>query len=236
MRAEPCAAVVLIGTCQPCQERALSPMPVRAMARSPEVTCSPEATTASYSRWSWSDAASLHQADQLVGLPRHGRDDDRDLVAGLDLAPDVHRDVADALDGRDGRAAEFHHETGTAGHAAAGLHARRAGRQKGGREAGRRSRGGYRKGGGKARRAPAPGRVGAGRALVRGALPGGSPSRLGAFLLPTPSDDGARDRRECARAARRRDKAWRPEAHRQCRLECPPAARPTRTRRARGAT
>ena len=61
------------------------------MASSPEVTCSPEATTASYSRASWSAEASLHQADELVGLARHGRDDDRHLVAGVDLALDVAR-------------------------------------------------------------------------------------------------------------------------------------------------
>ncbi|GJE70926.1 hypothetical protein CHKEEEPN_2468 [Methylorubrum podarium] len=49
IRAEPCASEVWIGICQPCQERALMPSLLRAMARSPEVTCSPEATTVSYS-------------------------------------------------------------------------------------------------------------------------------------------------------------------------------------------
>ena len=49
-------------------------------------------------------------ADQLVGLARHRRDHDGDLVAGVDLALDMPRDVADAVDIGDGCAAEFHHE------------------------------------------------------------------------------------------------------------------------------
>ena len=93
MRAEPCAALVLIGICQPCQERALMPMDCSTMASSPAVTCSPVATTASYSRASCSSEASLHPGDELVGDARHGRDDDGDLVAGIDLALDVARDV-----------------------------------------------------------------------------------------------------------------------------------------------
>ena len=48
--------------------------------------------------------------DELVGPPRHGRDDDGDLAARLDLALHVQRDVADALEIGDGRAAEFHDE------------------------------------------------------------------------------------------------------------------------------
>ena len=38
--------------------------------------------------------------DQLVGLAGHGGDHDRDLMAGVDLALDVARDVADAVDDR----------------------------------------------------------------------------------------------------------------------------------------
>ena len=49
MRAEPWASEVMIGICQPCQDRAGRPISWRAMARRPEVTCSPEATTTSYS-------------------------------------------------------------------------------------------------------------------------------------------------------------------------------------------
>ena len=50
--------------------------------------------------------------DQLVGLARHGGDDHRDLVAGVDLALDVARDVADAVEIGDRGSAEFHHQTG----------------------------------------------------------------------------------------------------------------------------
>ncbi len=49
MRALPWASSVMIGTCQPAKERAFSPMLRRVMARRPAVTCSPEATTTSYS-------------------------------------------------------------------------------------------------------------------------------------------------------------------------------------------
>ncbi len=57
-------------------------------------------------------------ADQLVGLAGHGRDDDGNLVAGIDLAFDVARDIPDAADVGDGRPAEFHHD---ARHAKAAL-------------------------------------------------------------------------------------------------------------------
>ena len=48
--------------------------------------------------------------DQLVGRAGHGRDHDGDLMAGVDLALDVARDVADAVDIGDRRSAEFHHQ------------------------------------------------------------------------------------------------------------------------------
>ncbi|MNS78010.1 hypothetical protein D3C72_1116080 [compost metagenome] len=57
MRAAPCALSVRIGICQPCQERALMPMDCSVIARRPDVTCSPDATTASYSRASKNEAA-----------------------------------------------------------------------------------------------------------------------------------------------------------------------------------
>ena len=60
----------------------------------------------------------LAPADELVGLARHGGDDDGHVVAGLDLAFDVPRHVADALDRGDGCAAELHDQTG---HGAFGL-------------------------------------------------------------------------------------------------------------------
>ena len=49
IRARPCASSVRIGICQPIQERAGVPMLRKVMAKSPAVTCSPDATTASYS-------------------------------------------------------------------------------------------------------------------------------------------------------------------------------------------
>ena len=52
---------------------------------------------------------------QLVGGARHGGDDDRHLVAGVDLALDVARDVADALDIGDRGAAELHYKAGHGG-------------------------------------------------------------------------------------------------------------------------
>src|ERR1700740_2879680 len=45
------------------------PMPCSVIARSPEVTCSPEATTASYSRASCIGEASVHQATSSLVLP-----------------------------------------------------------------------------------------------------------------------------------------------------------------------
>ena len=60
------------------------------------------------------DGGGAAERHELVGLPRHGRDDDRDLVAGIDLAPHVARHVADAVEVGDGGSAEFHHETGHA--------------------------------------------------------------------------------------------------------------------------
>ena len=53
----------------------------------------------------------LAPADELIGRAGHGGDDDSDLVAGLDLAFDALRDVADAVEVRHRRAAEFHHDT-----------------------------------------------------------------------------------------------------------------------------
>jgi hypothetical protein len=48
--------------------------------------------------------------DQFIGLAGHGRDHHGNVMAGIDLALDVQRDVADAVDIGDRRAAEFHDE------------------------------------------------------------------------------------------------------------------------------
>ncbi len=69
MRALPCAVSVSIGICQPCQERASTPMSCSAMASRPEVTCSPVATTASYSRASCSGESSWHQPTSWLVAP-----------------------------------------------------------------------------------------------------------------------------------------------------------------------
>src|SRR3984957_12006439 len=69
MRAEPCAPEVLIGNCQPCHERALIPSACSVIASSPAVTCSPEATTASYSRASCSGEASRHHSTSRLVVP-----------------------------------------------------------------------------------------------------------------------------------------------------------------------
>nr|BAT27877.1 3-demethylubiquinone-9 3-methyltransferase [Aureimonas frigidaquae] len=50
-------------------------------------------------------------ADELVRLAGHGRYDDGDVVAGIDLALDVPRDVPDPIDISDGSAAELEYET-----------------------------------------------------------------------------------------------------------------------------
>jgi hypothetical protein len=52
-------------------------------------------------------AAPCHE---LVGLAGHGRNDHGDIMAGINLALDMLRHVADAVDIGDGCAAEFHHE------------------------------------------------------------------------------------------------------------------------------
>ena len=52
-------------------------------------------------------AAPFHQ---FIGLAGHRRHHHGDIVAGIDLALHMERDVADAVDIGDGCAAEFHHE------------------------------------------------------------------------------------------------------------------------------
>ena len=54
----------------------------------------------------------LAPVDELIGRARHRRNHDGDFMAGVDLALDVARDVADAVDIGDRGSAEFHDETG----------------------------------------------------------------------------------------------------------------------------
>jgi len=49
--------------------------------------------------------------DQLVGGAGHGRNYHGDFMPSINLALDVKRDVADAVDIGDRRSAEFHDET-----------------------------------------------------------------------------------------------------------------------------
>ena len=72
MRARPWASSVMIGTCQPSHERAFRPMLRRVMASRPAVTCSPEATTTSYSSsdgqipWAAAPEPSVQATSSLV--------------------------------------------------------------------------------------------------------------------------------------------------------------------------
>ena len=68
-RALPCAPSVRIGTCQPCQDRASTPSAWRAMAVRPVVTCSPVATTTSYSRASCSGDRSVQYFTSWLVTP-----------------------------------------------------------------------------------------------------------------------------------------------------------------------
>src|SRR5579883_3677900 len=69
MRALPWTPSVLIGICQPSQERALTPRSCKARARRPAVTCSPDATTTSYSRASCRRLVSPTQSTSWLVVP-----------------------------------------------------------------------------------------------------------------------------------------------------------------------
>ena len=110
MRAEAWASEVRIGTCQPCQERAVTPDRLqrdREQARGDLLARGDDGVVFAGIVQRRGIAAPL---DQPVGGSRHGRDHHRDLVAGIDLALDVARHVADALDVGDRGAAELHHQ------------------------------------------------------------------------------------------------------------------------------
>ena len=69
MRAAPCAPSVNMGICQPSQDRASTPRLCRAMASRPAVTCSPVATTASYSRASCMGLSAWHHPTSWLVVP-----------------------------------------------------------------------------------------------------------------------------------------------------------------------
>jgi hypothetical protein len=54
----------------------------------------------------------LHPAHQFIGLAGHRRHHDRYLVAGIDFALDVTRDVVDPVEVGNRRAAKLHYNAG----------------------------------------------------------------------------------------------------------------------------
>src|SRR3546814_11035726 len=69
-----CSSDLRNGICQPSQERALTPMSCSAIASRPTVTCSPEATTTSYSRASYSRETSPHHLTSRSEERRVGKE------------------------------------------------------------------------------------------------------------------------------------------------------------------
>ncbi len=69
MRALPWTPSVRIGTCQPSHERAATPNLLQRQGDKPAVTCSPEATTTSYSRASCSSPKALVQPTSWLVTP-----------------------------------------------------------------------------------------------------------------------------------------------------------------------
>ena len=107
MRARAKALSVRMRTWWPSSDTAWPPSAWMASASRPTVTCSPVEAMTSSSRSSGSGAICLARPEQAVGLARHRRDD-HDHVVPLALRREAApRDVADALDGADRRAAVF---------------------------------------------------------------------------------------------------------------------------------
>ena len=110
IRALPCEPSVCSAICQPAHDRASTPISCRAIEVNPLVTCSPVATTASYSRASCSGRQRLAPADQLVGDAGHRRYHHRHLVPGIHLPLHPARHVADAVEVGHRSAAKLHHD------------------------------------------------------------------------------------------------------------------------------
>ncbi len=92
MRAAPWALSVRIGICQPCQERALMPIDCSAIAKQARGhLLARRDDGVVFARIVERRIAAgdlghvLYPADQFVGLAGHGGNDDRNLVAGIDL-------------------------------------------------------------------------------------------------------------------------------------------------------
>ena len=111
MRALPWALSVRIGICQPCQERASTP-----------ISCKRDRQEAGGHLFAGRDdrvvfprvvqrRQTLAVRHELIGDSRHGGHHDGDLVPRIDLALDASRDVADAVEVGDGGAAKLHHDS-----------------------------------------------------------------------------------------------------------------------------
>ena len=92
----------------------MTPMPSSTIASRPAVTCSPEATTASYSRASCRGAASRHQATSSLVLPAMAETTTATSWPASTSRLTWLRDIADAVDVGDRGSAEFHHQAGHA--------------------------------------------------------------------------------------------------------------------------
>src|ERR1700722_3210092 len=98
IRAEAWASLVLIGICHPCQERAWTPIACNADRRFPRrYLLAGRHHCVIFTRVVHGRSFTA-PFDQLVGLAGHRRDDDGNVMAGIDLALDVTRDVANAFD------------------------------------------------------------------------------------------------------------------------------------------
>ena len=78
MRAEPCAAEVVTGTCQPCQERACMPHRLQHDREEPGRHLLAGRDDGVVLARVMQNGRFAHPRDELVGHSRHGRDDDRD--------------------------------------------------------------------------------------------------------------------------------------------------------------
>ena len=110
MRALPCASSVWMGICQPCQERASTPISCSAMAQQAGGDLLAGGDHGVVFAGVVQRRQALAPGDQLVGDAGHGGDDDGDLVAGVHLPLHPAGDVADAVEVGDGGAAEFHYD------------------------------------------------------------------------------------------------------------------------------
>ena len=110
MRATPCASSVMIGICQPCQERAVTPIDLQHDGEQSRRHLLAGGDDGVVLARIVQGRGLPHPGHQLVGDAGHGRDHDGHAVAGVDLALDVTRDVANPLEVGHRRAAELHHQ------------------------------------------------------------------------------------------------------------------------------